>query len=36
MIFSFKEVTTQPMEINGSQSTGPEGGETAAQDVKVS
>lgn len=29
------EVTTQPMEINGSQSTGPEGGETAAQDVKM-
>lgn len=34
--FSFSEETPQPMEVNGSQSTGPEGGETGAQDVKVS
>ena len=34
--FSRLDETPQPMEVNGSQPTAPEGSETGTQDVKVS
>ena len=36
LFFSRLDETPQPMEVNGSQPTAPEGSETGTQDVKVS